>query len=181
MPQSTYSRIYDILSVLNQTQPIEISRLAAEIGNRQTESFAIWIRPRGSTTSEKSYCSEASIRRLIRFTERLELIEIAKERTCAMNAIGRHALQGNNYPTQLGAQVVKYMREDIGLPFEDLEKHIAGIRHPELADADTIYRTLVPARKLPVSEPELRRLLYLLQRCGRLQGRIRKVYSTLPR
>jgi hypothetical protein len=178
MPYSTFSKIYDLLQALNRAGPKDIFELSEEIHNAEIESFAIWRRSEGSDRSVKSYCSEPSVRRLTRFVGALGLIDIENQRMCQINDIGKNALVGDNYATQLGAQVIKYMKESVGLPFEDLERHIESVKRPAIADAQTIYQTLVLPRKLPVSEDAFRRLLYLLQRCGILIGTVRKIYSS---
>jgi hypothetical protein len=175
MPYSTYSKIYDLLSVLDQIGSKDIFELASEIYGRGIESFAIWRRSEGSERPVKGYCSEASIRRLIRFVCLLQLIDMENARICRINQIGKNALTGDNYSTQLSAQVKTYMREVVGLAFEDLSAHIDTLKVP---DARTIYLTLIVPRKLGISEEDFRRLLYLLQRCGELAGVIRKIYST---
>jgi hypothetical protein len=178
MPYSTFSKIYDLLSVMDKAGPKDIFELSHEIHETQIESFAIWRRPDGSGQPIKSYCSEASIRRLTRFAHALGLIDIENQRICQINDIGRYALSEDNYATQLGTQVMRYMRESIGLPFDELERHIESIKRPAIPDGQTIYQTLVLPRKLSISEDQFRRLLYLLQRCGILSGIVRKIYSS---
>lgn len=178
MPYSTFSKLYDLLTVMDEAGPKDIFELSREIREAKIDSFAIWRRVEDSGQPVKSYCSEASIRRLTRFAYSLGLIDIENQRICQVNDIGRNALSGDNYATQLGAQVMKYMRESVGLPFDDLEEHIESIRRPAVPDTKTIYQTLVLPRKIEISEDRFRRLLYLLQRCGILTGTVRKIYSS---
>ncbi len=178
MPHSTYSKIYDVLSTLNHVEEQDIFDLARQINENEFESFAIWRRPEGSDQTVKSYCSEASIRRLIRYMHSLGMIDIENQRVCRINEVGRNALTGDNYSTQLGSQIVRYLRVTVGLPFNDIQDQIASIQRPAIPDAQTLFQTLVISRNLPISEDEFRRLLYLLQRCGLLSGRIRKIYSS---
>jgi len=85
---------------------------------------------------------------------------------------------GENYPVQLGTQLMKYMRDEIGLSFEDLKKVISSIKPPQVADSSTIFLAVSKRSGVDVSEESLRRLLFLLQRCGKLNAAIKKVYST---
>ena len=178
MPYSTFSKMYDLLMVLDQTGAEDIFRLSRQIHEGRIESSAIWRRTGGSDQPVKSYCSQASIRRLIRFAHALGLVAIENQRTCEINDIGRNALTGDNYATQLGTQVIWYMGQSVGLTLDDLENHIDSLDRPAIPDAQTIYQTLVIPLNLPVSEDRFRRLLYLLQRCGILSGIVRKIYSS---
>jgi hypothetical protein len=177
MPHSTYAKIFDVLTSLSDGNPRDIFELSQEIHEEKLESFAIWRRGEGSDRPLKSYCSPSSIRRVIRLVYALELIRIDENRrTCYIQPIGRNALKGDNYPVQLGAQLIKYMRETIGITLEELERIIKSIKHPKVADSYTIYQSIASQRGMQVSEEEFRRLLYLLQRCGKLEASIRKIY-----
>ena len=120
MPYSQYSKMHDLLRELSaKEEAVEINGFAEEIHNKQIESFAIWRRAEGSDSSIKTYCSTTAIRRLIRFAAELELIEIHDQRRCELTPMGANALQADNYPTQLAAQVVKYLREKAGITYEE--------------------------------------------------------------
>ncbi len=178
MPHSTYSKIYDLLSVVKDSGPRDIFELSQHIHDSKLESFAIWRRTQGSDRSIKHYCSPSSVRRVIRFTHKLGLIELENQRTCRIQPAGENALMGENYPVQLGTQLMKYMRDEIGLSFEDLKKVISSIKPPQVADSSTIFLAVSKRSGVDVSEESLRRLLFLLQRCGKLNAAIKKVYST---
>ena len=175
MPYSNYSKIFDILSFLESTGPINIFDLSRRIHDEQVESFTIWRRSPTSSQPSKSFCSPASIRRLIRFLDFIELIEIDNNRICKNGQAGTNALKGENYPVQLSAQLMKYMRVVANLSFEELESIIDGIDHPQIADYETLFDH-AKKQGLTLSDNEFRRLLYLLQRCGKLQANIKKIY-----
>jgi hypothetical protein len=178
MPHSTYSKIFDILLILNNGRPREVFELSNEIHEKKLESFAIWRKAEGLNRSVKSYCSPSSIRRLIRFIDALELIKIDEnKRMCYILPTGENALIGDNYPVQLGAQLIMCMKESIGISLEELEKIIKSIKPPKVADRDTIYQIVVSRRGVNSSEEEFRRLLYLLQRCEKISASVRKIYT----
>ena len=177
MPHSTYSRILDILVTLERTGPIDLFKLAEQIRGNRTDSFAIWRRVSGSSQAAKTYCSEAAIRRLIRYSAQLELVSIKNQRLCGLSRIGANAIKGENFSSQLGAQLVKFLRDHLSLPFDDLVKHINSVKPPKVPDSDTLFQTISSKRALDISQEEFRRLLYLLQRCDKLDAKVRKIYS----
>ena len=178
MPHSTYSKIFDVLSILNNGRPRDIVELSNEIHDKKIESFAIWRRAEGSNRSLKGYCSASSIRRLIRFVDALELIKIDEnKRNCRILPTGENALVGENYPVQLGAQLVRYMKEKIGISLDELERILKSVKPPKLADSETIYQIVASRRGVNSSEEEFRRLLYLLERCEIISASVRKIYA----
>lgn len=176
MPHSTYTKIYDTLAYLEKVGAKELRELSEEIHNANIESFAIWRRADGTTRPVKSFCSPQSIRRLLRFMNEIELVDIEKERVCKIRPEGINALKGENFPTQLGAQLIKYMRETVKLPFSSLESIIKQIKRPQIPDNDTIF-DIAKKQKALISEESFRRLLYLLQRCDKLSASVKKIYS----
>jgi hypothetical protein len=178
MPHSTYSKIFDLLSYIRNGNPRDIFELSQEIHDNEIESFAIWRKTEGSNRSQKSFCSPSSIRRLIRFVNILGFIRIEEnKRNCRILAIGKNALSGENYSVQLGAQLVKYMREYIGISLEELERVITSLRSPKIADSATLYQIFLTRRSITITEEEFRRLLYLLERCDKIDASVRKIYQ----
>ena len=60
----------------------------------------------------------------------IELVDIEKERVCKIRPEGINALKGENFPTQLGAQLIKYMRETVKLPFSSLARLYPNATYP---------------------------------------------------
>ncbi|HSR31625.1 MAG TPA: hypothetical protein VLY63_13750 [Anaerolineae bacterium] len=178
MPYSNYSKIYDLLTELsNGDAPKDVFQLAEEIHDKEIESFAIW-RPgtEPGALATKTYCSTASIRRLIRFVAELGLVEIGDSRQCSLTTYGRNALRGDNYPRVLATHVAMYLKENAGITFSELKDTIGSIRSPEVPFFDTIYSRVSSERDLQIGENRLRMVMYLLERCDMLTSITRKVY-----
>lgn len=107
MPHSTYSKIFDVLTLLEQEGEKDIFDFSKQIHDTKMESFAIWRRVSGEVRPVKEYCSPESIRRVIRFMEKIELVEIINNRTCKIRPAGSNALVEENYPIQLSTLETK--------------------------------------------------------------------------
>lgn len=178
MPHSNYSKIFDLLTELaDEDEPREIFQLAEEIRDKEIESFAIWRPgPEPGSLPVKSYCSEASIRRLIRFVSELGLVEIDDGGQCSLTAYGRNALKGDNYAKVMATHMAMYLKQSAGVTYSEIKDAIASIRRPEVPFFDTIYERVRDERDLQIGANRLRMVLYLLERCGMLVTMTRKVY-----
>ena len=179
MPYSNYTKIHDLLTRLSaEPAPLEINDLAEVIRSEEIESFAIFRPGDGpGTPSEKTMCSAAAIRRIVRFTADLGFIEIGTGRLCRVTGFGRNALQEGNYNHALATHVTMYLNENAGMSFTDLKDTITAIRRPDIPFFETIYKRLKAERELTITQSRLRMLMYLLERCEQLTATVRKVYS----
>jgi hypothetical protein len=176
MPHSNYSKIYDLLQGLSSKEmPVGLVDFAHEIHNNRLESFAIWRAADGGAPV-KTYCSPESVQRLIHFAEQLNLIRVDEQGRCSISGIGLNAVNRRDYPRHLGAQLVRYLRDEVGITEAELKGVIGGIRRPRVPDFDTIFERVTDGRTLGVSKDHFRGVLYLLERCGMLETMIRKVY-----
>lgn len=177
MPHSSYSRIYDLIFELSKkNESIRIFEFSEEINSKQIESFAIWRAGPTPNSPIKSYCSPSSIRRLIRFASELGFLRIGDQSLCEITPIGRNALNTENYPVQLAAQLIKYLRDEAGITLEEIENIIVDIPKPSLPYFDTIYHQILSTKDLRISENRLRGVLFLLERCKVLETATRKAY-----
>lgn len=178
MPYSTFSKIHDILlSLQSQEQPIPINDLAETVQNDESkESFNVWIRS-GSETRQ-TRVQIASIRRVIRFTAALNLLEIRDGRLCLLTKIGENALDGGNYPVQLASQLKRYMKDRFGIDFSQLEDAIESIKSPAVPTRATVIGVIRERYNVSVDEAGFRSLLYLFERCNEIDAKMAKLYST---
>jgi hypothetical protein len=178
MPQSNYSKIFDLLTELaTEDAPRDLFEFAEEIHAKQLESFAIWRPgPEPDSLPTKSYCSPRSIRRLVRFAADLGFIELGEKRTCSLTAYGRNALREDSYDRMLAAHLAIYLRQKAGISYAEIKEAITSIRRPEVAFFDTIYDRLDGAENLQIGKQRFRMVLYLLERCSMLTSITRKIY-----
>jgi hypothetical protein len=176
MPHSNYSKIYDLLQELSSKEmPVGLVDFSHEIHNNRLESFAIWRAADGGLPA-KTYCSPESVQRLIRFAAELNLIRVDDQGRCSISGIGLTAVDRAAYPRHLGAQLARYLRDEVGITEAELKSLIGGIRRPRVPDFDSIYERVTDGRTLGVTKDRFRGVLYLLERCGLLETMIRKVY-----
>jgi hypothetical protein len=178
MPQSNYSKIFDLLTELAaEDAPKDIFEFAEEIHAKQLESFAIWRPgPQPDSPPIKTHCSPKSIRRLVRFAADLGFIELGEKRTCSLTAYGRNALREDSYDRMLATHLALYLRQKAGVSYSEIKDVIASIRRPEVPFFDTIYDRLDGAQDLQIGKQRFRMVLYLLERCSMLTSITRKIY-----
>jgi hypothetical protein len=178
MPYSNYSKIFDLLNVMaGLGEARDLFDLAEEVQAREIESFAIWRPgPNEGDPTEKSYCSTATIRRLIRFTAELELVQIDEERQCRLTTYGRNATREDRYASTLSTHLANYLRHKAGVSYSDIKDTITAIRRPDVAFFETIYNRLSSQVDLGITKDRLRMVMYLLERCGRLVSVTKKIY-----
>lgn len=178
MPQSNYSKIFDLLTELSKEDaPQDLFQFAEEIQNRQLESFAIWRPgPEPGTPTVKSYCSPRAIRRLIRFVASLGLIELGEKRSCSLTTYGRNALKGDSYDRTLATHLALYLKQNAGISYSEIKDVISSIRRPNVPFFETIYDQLNGTQNLQIGKQRFRMTLYLLERCGMLSSITRKIY-----
>jgi hypothetical protein len=178
MPYSNYSKIFDLLTELaEEDAPKDVFELAEEIRDKEIESFAIWRPgPEPGSPPIRTYCSTEAIRRLLRFTAELGLIEIVDRRQCSLTSYGRNALKGDNYARVLATHIAMYLKDSAGVTYSEIRDTIAAIRRPDVPFFDTIYDRLSSERDLRIGKTRLRMVLYLLERCGMLIAITRKLY-----
>jgi hypothetical protein len=178
MPYSNYTKIYDLLNVMaGLGDARDLFEVAETVQAREIESFAIW-RPGANEgdPTEKSYCSTASIRRLIRFSAELDLIAIDEDRLCRLTTYGRNATREDRYASTLSTHLANYLRHTAGVSYSEIKDTIAAIRRPDVAFFETIYDRLVSQTDLGITKDRLRMVMYLLERCGRLVSVTKKIY-----
>jgi hypothetical protein len=178
MPYSNYSKIYDLLNVMsNLGGPQDLFDLAETVQAREIESFAVFrAGPEPGDEVEKSYCSTATIRRLIRFTAELELTEIDEGRQCQLTQYGKNATSEDRYADTLSTLLANYLRQKAGVSYSDIKDTITAIRRPDVAFFETIYERLSSQADLGITKDRLRSVMYLLERCGRLDSVTKKIY-----
>lgn len=178
MPTSNYTKIFDLLTELDQSAgPRELSEWADQIQEKEIESFAIWRPgPEPGSLPVKTYCSAESIRRLMRFVAELGFIEIGEGEQCHLTSTGRNALQGDNYARAMSTHMAMYLKNRAGITYSDLKETIAAIQRSGVPFFDTIYERVSDEQELQIGEGRFRMALYLLERCGMLTSLTRKVY-----
>ena len=178
MPQSNYTKIFDLLSELaTEDAPKDLFEFAEEIHEKQIESFAIWrAGPEPDSSPVKAYCSPKSIRRLVRFAADLGFVELGEKRTCTLTAYGRNALREDSYDRMLATHLAMYLRQTAGISYSEIKDVIGSIRRPEVPFFDTIYNRLNGAQELHIGKQRFRMVLYLLERCSMLSSITRKIY-----
>jgi hypothetical protein len=178
MPQSNYSKIFDLLNELaEEDAPKDLFEFAEEIHGKELESFTIWRPgPEPDSPPIQAYCSPRSIRRLVRFVAALGFIELGDKRSCSLTTYGRNALREDNYNRMLSTHLTLYLRQHAGVSYSEIKDVIASIRRPEVPFFDTIYERLDGTQDLQIGKQRLRMVLYLLERCGMLSSLTRKIY-----
>ena len=178
MPRSTYSKIFDVLTLLGSCdQPIDIDKFIDLLRSNKLKSFEIFKRNPSSGLIQTDYCSEYSVKRLLSFMNHLELVKIPEKQKLEISAEGRNGLDADNFPTQLSTQLVKYLRRDFKIELEDINVAIRRIEKPDLPFIPVILMHLSESRTEPLSEDWFRKIMYLLERCGEFHAVTRKAYS----
>lgn len=178
MPRSNYTKIYDLLTELaKEDEAKDLFQLAEEIREKEIDSFLVFLPgPEPGSESVKAYCSDTSIRRLVRFMADLRFVEIDAERQCSLTSYGQNALREDNYSTTLATHLAMYLKENAGITYSEIKKAIDSVQRPQVPSFDTIYGMITSERELLIGEGRFRAVLYLLERCGMLTTMIRKVY-----
>lgn len=167
---TTYTRIRQVLYYL-EGHPDE----------RQLDTIARNIRLSGIAefhlrSSDGEMMSEASIRRLIRFMDELDLIKLENGELRNKSSFA-YARNDDTYAKiiDMKAQALLSAR---GVTIDDIGKAIRKVKLPSAPDAPTLYEKISPS---DMSEETFRRLLYLLARAGRAMDRsIRVHYHVVP-
>lgn len=177
MPRSTYSKIFDVLTLLESCdQPIDIDEFVELLRSNKLKSFEIFKRSPSTGLIQIDHCSEHSVKRLLSFMNRLELVKIPEKQKIEITAEGRYGLDAENFPTQLSTQLVKYLRRDFKIELSEINQAIKRIEKPDIPYIPVILSYLSESREEPFSENWFRKIMYLLERCGVFSAVTRKAY-----
>ncbi|MFC2030158.1 hypothetical protein ACFLWA_05455 [Chloroflexota bacterium] len=178
MPRSNYTKIFSLLSELsNEDEPKDLFQFAEEIREKEIDSFVIFLPgPEPGSPPTRTFCSDATIRRLARFAADLGFVEIDAEKQCSLTSYGESALREDNYATVLATHLAVYLKENAGVTYSEIKNAIDSVQRPQVPSFDIIYGVVTSDRELQIGEGRFRMVLYLLERCGMLTTMIRKVY-----
>jgi len=175
MPYSTFSKIRDILTEVDQGGEATVGELAERIRSSWPDkagSFTWFRRAGGEPPSEIEPCSLDSIRRNIRFAERLGLLS-SQDGVYRLTDDGRNAVRGD-YAGQVGT-LVNGILADRGFSLRQVNLVISQLPGGEVPDWQTIWKHR--PRECLLEQEEFRKLLYLSGRSGNIDLGMRLVYG----
>jgi len=156
---STYAKIRDIVATVRRLRRCGIDNLASELiarASKEENGFVYYRKnPRGIV--ESSPCSEATIRRHVRFCQEIDFL--TQETDISLSEAAQRAKSKVDFDTILETQIIDFLARR-KITIADVERAIGGTK---TSDPETIYGMLADKT---ISEDKFRSCLNLLSIVG---------------
>ena len=171
---TTFKRIQTLIHQANNEKKwADSDELAEYVRAQKIKDFQT---KKGKSSDIENYMKIATIKRLIRFAEELELIDKASNGELKLTMQGIKALKSDdNYKSQIKSSV-KSLLVERNAPLNKIIDTAKKIQPPEYPDASTIFKNL-PAGT-DVSEKELRSILFLYALAEGINRKTKVMYIT---
>lgn len=154
---TTFKRIQTLIQQSNKEKSWnDIDDLAEFIRKQKTKEFQT---KKGKSTDIENYMKIGTLRKLIRFTVDLELLERDSTGNLKLTLQGKKAMKSDeDYKSQMKSSVKNLLTER-NAPLTVIKETAKKIQPPEYPDATTIYNKL--PQGTDITEKELRSILFI--------------------
>ena len=154
---TTFKRIQTLIQQSNKQKSWnDIDELAEFVREQKIKEFQT---KKGKSTDIENYMKMATLRKLIRFTVELELLEQESAGDLKLTLQGKKAIKSDeDYKSQMKSSV-KNLLTDRNAPLTVIKDTAKKIHPPEYPDATTIFNKL--PKGTDITEKELRSILFI--------------------